>query len=112
MAAAKKITLEQFDNGIKLLLTIKKDGVIEPLTGAKVLLKFKNKLTGYEFDRYAVITDANNGECEYVFTEEDLSVIGTYVTEIETTYSNGVVISANNPLIVVIRKEDHNRTPK
>ena len=110
--AAKKITLEQYDNGIKLLLTIKKDNVIEPLTGAKVLLKFKNKETGYEFDRYATITDANNGECEYVFTEKDLSVTGAYVTEIETTYSNGVVISSNNPLIVNIRKENHNRTPK
>lgn len=109
---AKKITLEQHDNGIKLLLTIKKDNVIEPLTGAKVLLKFRDKNTGYEFDRYANITDANNGECEYVFTAEDLSKIGTYITEIETTYSNGVVLSSYNPLIVVIRAEIHNKTTK
>jgi hypothetical protein len=109
---SQKITLHQYDNGIKLLLTIRKDGVIEPLNGAKVLIKFRNKSTGYEFDRYATITDANNAECEYVFTEEDLSVPGGYVTEVETTYSNGTVISTFNPLIVVIQTEIHNRTEK
>lgn len=108
----KKIVLEQHDNGIKLLLTIKKDGVIEPLTNAKVLIKFRDKTTGYEFDRYATVTDANNGECEYIFTAEDLATVGTYITEIETTYSNGVVISSYNPLIVVVRQEVHNKTPK
>ena len=40
---AERITLQQYDNGIKLLLTIRKDGVIEPLTNAKILIKFKNK---------------------------------------------------------------------
>ena len=103
---------EQYDNGIKLILTIKKDGVIEPLDGAKVLIKFKNKSTGYEFDRYATITDSAMGECEYIFIEKDLSEIGSYVTEIETTYSNGVVISEYNPLILVVQEEKHNRTQK
>lgn len=108
---AQKITLQQYDNGIKLLITIKKDGVTEPLTNAKVLIKFKNKSDNYEFDRYATITDENNAECEYVFTKEDLSHPGSYITEIETTYGNGVVISSYNPLILVVRQEVHNRTP-
>ena len=89
-----------------------KDGVIEPLTNAKILIKFKNKKDNYEFDRYATVTDENNAECEYVFTEEDLSHPGSYVTEVETTYGNGVVISEYNPFIVVIQEERHNRTEK
>ena len=109
---AQKITLQQYDNGIKLLLTIKKDGVIEPLTNAKVMIKFKNKKDNYEFDRYATITDENNAECEYVFTEEDLSRPGNYITEVETTYGNGVVLSSYNPVIIIVQEEVHNRTPK
>ena len=109
---AERITLQQYDNGIKLLLTIRKDEVIEPLTNAKILIKFKNKKDNYEFDRYATVTDENNAECEYVFTEEDLSHPGSYVTEVETTYGNGVVISEYNPFIVVIQEERHNRTEK
>lgn len=109
---AEKLTLQQYDNGIKLILTITKDNIVEPLTGARVLIKFREKTTGYEFDRYATITDANTGEVEYVFLEEDLSIIGTYLTEVETTYANGVVLSAKNPFILVVSKENHNRTPK
>lgn len=109
---AERITLQQYDNGIKILLTIKKDGVIEPLTNARVLIKFRNKKDNFEFDRYAKITDENNAECEYVFTEEDLSHPGSYVTEVETTYGNGVVISSYNPFIAVIQEEKHNRTEK
>lgn len=109
---AQKITLQQYDNGIKLLLTIKKDNLIEPLTGAKVLIKFRNKSTGYEFDRYATITDENGAECEYIFTEEDLSVVGSYITEVETTYANGTIISSYNPIILVVQQEVHNRTPR
>lgn len=109
---ASRITLQQYDNGIKLILTIKKDGIVEPLTGAKVLLKFRDKNTGFEFDRYATITDEAAGECEYVFTEADLSSIGTYISEVETTYANGTVISSYNPIILVVQKEVHNRTPK
>ena len=108
----KKITLQQYDNGIKLLLIIKKDGVIEPLTNAKILIKFRNKQDNFEFDRYATITDENNAECEYIFTEEDLSHPGAYVTEVETTYENGVVLSSYNPFVVVIQEERHNRTEK
>ena len=109
---AQKITLQQYDNGIKLLLTIKKDGLIEPLTNARVLIKFKNAENDYEFDRYATITDENNAECEYIFTEDDLSISGSYVTEVETTYSNNVVISSYNPFILIIQEERHNRTHK
>lgn len=109
---AERITLQQYDNGIKILLTIKKDGVIEPLNNAKVLIKFKNKKDNYEFDRYATITDENNAECEYVFTEEDLSHPGSYITEVETTYNNDVVISSYNPFIVTIQEEIHNRTKR
>lgn len=107
---AKKITLEQLDHQITLILKITKDGVIEPLDGARVLIKFTNKTTGFEFDRYATITDPAQGEAQYIFTREDLALTGSYVTEVETTYANGTVLSAYHPLILVVREEDHKRT--
>lgn len=106
-----KITLEQYDNGIQLLMTIKKDGVIEPLDGkSEVWLKLKNKQTGYEMDRKCTIVDSETAEVEYIFTEEDLSQVGAYVTEVETRYDNGVVLSSYNPLIVIVREEAHKKT--
>lgn len=106
-----KITLEQYDSGIQLLMTIKKDGVIEPLDSqSEVWLKLKNKSTGYEMDRQCTIVDSETAEVEYVFTEEDLSVVGSYITEVETRYGNGVVLSSYNPLIVVVREEAHKKT--
>lgn len=106
-----KITLEQYDSGIQLLMTIKKDGVIEPLDGqTEVWLKLKNKATGYEMDRKCTIVDPATAEVEHIFTEEDLSVVGNYITEVETRYDNGVVLSSYNPLIVVVYQEDHRKT--
>lgn len=107
---AIKITMQQYDNLPQIIFTIKTDGVAEPLIDAKVLVKFRNKATGFEFDKYATITDANNGECELIMTREDLSVVGSYITEVETTYSNGTVLSAYNPFILIVQQEVHNPT--
>lgn len=63
---AAKLTLEQNDAGMQLLITIKKDGVTEPLGNAEVWLKLKNKATGYEMDRKCTITDSELGEVEYI----------------------------------------------
>lgn len=106
-----KITLEQYDNGIQLLMTIKKDGVIEPLDGkAEVWLKLKNKATGAEMDRKCTIVDSTMAEVEYIFTEEDLSEVGSFITEVETRYDNGVVLSNFNPLTIIVRQEQHKKT--
>ena len=42
---ANKITVHQGDNGVKLLFTIKNNGLIEPLTDAKVTLTLKSNNT-------------------------------------------------------------------
>lgn len=107
---AEKITLHQYDNGIKVILNITKDGLIEPLSGATVFLKFREKKSGYEFDRKAIITDENNAECEYTFTKEDLTNVGSYIVEVETHYNNGTVLSCKNPFILVVMEETFNKT--
>lgn len=105
MNSSRRIRLSQFDHGIKLIFTIKKDGMIETLQGASILFKMKNIAEGMEIVRNCTITDAEIGECEYVLTSEDLSVVGSYITEVETTFNNGVILSQDNPIIIAVTQE-------
>ena len=51
------------------------------------------------------ISDAELGEVLYVLTEEDTAVPGTFNTEIEITYSNGVKLSKDDAFILVVTPE-------
>lgn len=102
---ATKINVHQFDNGIKLLFQIKKDSLIEPLTDAKVKIKFVGKNSGKAFERQATITDINNAEAEYILTSEDLSENEIYSTHVVTEYTNGTVLTYDNPFILIVREQ-------
>ena len=110
--ASKKITLYQYDYGQKLIIKITKDGLIEPLDGAKVLLKLKNRETGEMLDpKEMKITDTANAEVEYTFTQYDLATPAIYTVEVETTYKNGEVrLSNDKPFIIIVKQEDFKRT--
>lgn len=106
MASKKtKISVQQYDNGIKLYFTIRKDGLLEPLSGAEVLLKFKEETTGRTLNRYCVITDAEMAECLYTLTSEDLAVAGDYLSELQVTYANGTKLSMDNPVLLLVTEE-------
>lgn len=102
---AQKLSLQQNDNGIKLFFTIKKDGEIQDLTGCIIRIKFKNPSTQEEFIKTAKIIDAQNGQASCVLFKRDLSEIGTFQTEVETTYPSGVRLSEKNPFLPVINEE-------
>lgn len=102
---AEKIKVQQYDNGIKLVFSIKKDNMIESIQGSEILFKFKHQVNGTSYTRYCNITDAQAGECEYVLTTEDLTIQGTYITELETRYPNGTILSVDNPLILIVTPE-------
>lgn len=105
MAKKTKITVQQYDNGIKLYFTIRKDGLLEPLDGAEVLVKFKEETTGRTLNRMCQITDAEMAECLYTLTNEDLAVAGTYLSEFQITYSNGTKLSQDNPIVLIVTEE-------
>lgn len=105
MAKKTKITVQQHDNGIKLYFTIRKDGLLEPLNGAEVLVKFKEETTGRTLNRLCEITDAEMAECLYTLTSNDLSVAGNYLSEVQVTYSNGTKLSQENPIILIVTEE-------
>lgn len=109
---ASKITLHQYDYGQKLIIKITKDGLVEPLDDARVLLKFKNRSTGEKLEpKEMTITDSANAEVEYVFTQKDLAEPATYTCEVETTYKNGEVrLSEDKPFVIVVQTEDYKRT--
>lgn len=102
---AQKITLQQNDNGIKLLFTISKDGIVSDITNSKIRIKFVNPSEGTEFWKEAKIVDAENGQAQCVLFKKDLAGMGTYQTEVETTYPNGVRLSNKNPFLITITPE-------
>lgn len=102
---AQKITLQQNDNGIKLLFTISKDGIVSDITNSKIRIKFANPSEGTEFWKEAKIVDAENGQAQCVLFKKDLAGMGTYQTEVETTYPNGVRLSSKNPFLITITPE-------
>lgn len=101
----QKITLQQNDNGIKLLFTISKDKQVSDITNSKIRIKFANPSEGTEFWKEAKIVDAENGQAQCVLFKKDIAGIGTYQTEVETTYPNGVRLSSKNPFLVTIVPE-------
>lgn len=102
---AQKITLQQNDNGIKLLFTISKDKQVSDITNSKIRIKFANPSEGTEFWKEAKIVDAENGQAQCVLFKKDIAGMGTYQTEVETTYPNGVRLSNKNPFLVTIVSE-------
>lgn len=102
---AQKITLQQNDNGIKLLFTISKDGIVSNITNSKIRIKFANPSEGTEFWKEAKIVDAENGQAQCVLFKKDIAGMGTYQTEVETTYPNGVRLSSKNPFLITIIPE-------
>ena len=102
---AQKITLQQNDNGIKLLFTISKDGMVSDITNSKIRIKFANPSEGTEFWKEAKIVDAENGQAQCVLFKKDIAGMGTYQTEVETTYPNGVRLSSKNPFLITIIPE-------
>ena len=102
---AQKITLQQNDNGIKLLFTISKDKQVSDITNSKIRIKFANPSEETEFWKEAKIVDAENGQAQCVLFKKDIAGMGTYQTEVETTYPNGVRLSSKNPFLVTIVPE-------
>lgn len=102
---AQKITLQQNDNGIKLLFTISKDEIVSDITNSKIRIKFANPSEGTEFWKEAKIVDAENGQAQCVLFKKDIAGMGTYQTEVETTYPNGVRLSNKNPFLITITPE-------
>lgn len=102
---AQKITLQQNDNGIKLLFSISKDKQVSDITNSKIRIKFANPSEGTEFWKEAKIVDAENGQAQCVLFKKDIAGMGTYQIEVETTYPNGVRLSSKNPFLVTIVPE-------
>lgn len=102
---AQKITLQQNDNGIKLLFTISKDKQVSDITNSKIRIKFANPSEGTEFWKEAKIVNTENGQAQCVLFKKDIAGMGTYQTEVETTYPNGVRLSSKNPFLVTIVPE-------
>jgi len=102
MASTTLIKCIQNDNNIRLTFYIDKDMRVESILGAIVEIQFINKTTGYVMTRNATITDAQAGECLLVLTSADTNLVGNYMVEITTTYSNGTKLTVQNPFMLSV----------
>lgn len=102
---AQKVSIQQHDKGIKIFFNISIDQIVEPITGSTIYFKFMNKTSGTQYIRECEITDGELGECCYTFTEEDTEEVGTYNTELEINFDNGVRLSVEEPVTLTITSE-------
>ena len=109
---AKKIVLQQNDNGIKLLFSIQKDGEISNIENCIVRIKFQNSATKEEFQKVAKIVDGENGEAWCTLFRKDLGSAGSYTTEVETTYPNGIRLTDKNPFLIIVSEESFEISPE
>ena len=109
---AKKIVLQQNDNGIKLLFSIQKDGEISNIENCIVRIKFQNSATKEEFQKVAKIVDCENGEAWCTLFRKDLGSVGSYTTEVETTYPNGIRLTDKNPFLIIVSEESFEISPE
>lgn len=105
------ITCQQYDKGIKVFINITKDGLVESIAGSTIFLGFKDYKTNVIYNREMTITDAELGEVMYEITDIDTSKVGTFNTEIEITYSNGVKLSKdyNDTFVLIVTPQDIER---
>ena len=109
---AKKIVLQQNDNGIKLLFSIQKDGEISNIENCIVRIKFQNSVTKEEFQKVAKSVDGENGEAWCTLFRKDLGSVGSYTTEVETTYPNGIRLTDKNPFLIIVSEESFEISPE
>lgn len=88
-----------------MLFTIFKDKQVSDIANAKIRIKFVNPSEEKEFWKEAKIVDAENGQAQCVLFKKDIEGTGTYQTEVETTYPNGVRLSDKNPFLITIIPE-------
>jgi hypothetical protein len=103
--ASQKINVVQNDNNIKLIFTIKKDGIEESILGATIRFQMYEQSKDITLKRNCTITDPTTAECMYILTSDDLIDTGTYQTELQIIYPNGTKLTQRNPVIINVLPE-------
>jgi len=90
-----------------LEFTIKQDGSAVDLTGATVKFYMKNRDTGnVKINGVAcTLVVAASGTCKYVWQSGDTDTVGTFVAEVEVTFSGGTVQTGYENLTIEIRDD-------
>lgn len=84
-------TYSRGDQGIPLDLTVyNPDGTIADITGATVKFKMRSTIgTTLKVDAVCTIDDGPNGKCSYTLIAADLDTAGSFIAELEVTFSGG-----------------------
>ena len=101
------IKIVQNDTKPYLEFEITQDGAPVDLTGATVKFYMKDSTTGsVKINGSAcTITDATKGKCRYVWISSDTNTVGTYVGEVEVTFSDGKIQTGYKQLSIIIRDD-------
>jgi hypothetical protein len=101
------IKIVQNDTKPFLEFEIAQDGVPVDLTGATVKFYMKDVSTGTVKvnGSLCTIVDATKGKCRYVWAALDTNTVGTYVGEVEVTFSDGKIQTGYKQITIVIRDD-------
>lgn len=86
---------------------ITQDGSPVDLTGCTVKFYMKDLDTGtVKIDGHTcVIDDALAGICRYIWLSGDTDIVGTYLGEIEITFSDGKIQTGYKQFTIIIRDD-------
>lgn len=100
-------TLVQADTGPDITSTLTyDDGTVVDLTGSSV--RFQMRLSTdrrFTVNAAATIVTAALGKVSYSWTDNDLSVPGTYQSQWQVTFPDGKVITTDPPEELIVRRQ-------
>jgi len=101
------IKIVQNDTRPPLDFNLTQDGAPVDLTGCTVKFYMKDAVSGSVKINGATcsIVDAPKGICRYVWTGSDTNTIGTYLGEVEVTFSDGKIQTGYKQLSIIIRDD-------
>lgn len=101
------IKIVQNDTRPALEFTITQEGLPVDLTGCTVNFYMKNVDTGaVKINGSACsIVNAAAGKCRYLWSATDTNTVGTYLGEIEITFSDGKIQTGYKQFTIIIRDD-------
>ena len=101
------VKIVQDDTRPPLEFSLTQDGSPVDLTGCTVKFYMKDATSGSVkiSGSACTITDATKGKCKYLWSGSDTNTAGSYVGEVEVTFSDGKIQTGYKQIGIIIRAD-------
>lgn len=105
---AHKLKRVQNDTGEPINFTILLDNVAQDIAGWTIdfIMKSPTGVASNAGHTACAIDNATAGTCHYDFQSGDLSEVGLYTCDLQTTDTNGQVVTEYTPYDITVRAEN------